>query len=66
MKDNSTDHKPFIAKISLLYLCLFASAWIAKSHEPVSAVLDYISQADMVEAAPLVIQMLNKWYFIGL
>lgn len=66
MKDNSTDNKPFIAKMSLLYLCLFASAWIAKSREPVSSVLDYISNTDMIEAAPLVIQMLNKWYFIGL
>ena len=66
MKDNSNDNKPFVTQMSLLYLCLFATAWIAKSHESVAVVLNYISKADMIEAAPLVIQMLNKWYFIGL
>ncbi len=65
MENNATGNKPFIIRISLLYVCLFATAWIAKSHESVSMVLNYVSKADMVEAAPLVVQMLNKWYFIG-
>jgi len=66
MGNKFTNNKPFIARISLLYICLFATAWVAKSHESVSVVFSYISKADMVEAAPLVVQMLNKWYFIGL
>jgi len=65
MENNATGNKPFIIKISLLYFCLFATAWGAKSHESVAVALNYISHTDMIEAAPLVVQMLNKWYFIG-
>ena len=64
MKNNSTGNKPFIIKMSLLYLCLFLSVWIGKSHESMSTVFNYISKATVVDAAPMLVQMLNKWYFI--
>jgi hypothetical protein len=64
MKHKSTD-KPFILQISLLYSCLMVSVLLGKSQESVSTVLHYISKADVMRAAPMLVQMLNKWYFIG-
>jgi hypothetical protein len=65
MENNVTDNKTFVLKIALLYICLLISVWISKDHDTTSSLFNYISKANVVEAAPMLVQMLNKWYFIG-
>jgi hypothetical protein len=65
MENTATGNKPFILKIALLYCCIFASVWASKSQASVSVALTYFSKVELLDAAPLLIQMLNKWYFMG-